>query len=153
MPMINTQLAESGPVISTYVNLSMVKLAAMQRANEVSPPPLLVRGLIDTGASCSAIDKEVARRLSLEPTGSVQIFTPSTGAASHDCNEYDISVWLPQNPTPTQPCPSLHPIHLILSVIESDFSARQIEVLIGRDVLAKCLLVYNGLTGQITLAY
>jgi hypothetical protein len=38
-------------------------------------------------------------------------------------------------------------------VIESDLTGQGIGALIGRDLLAKCLLVYDGQAGVFTLAF
>ncbi len=47
------------------------------------PNPVAVKGLVDTGASCTVIDPTVVQRLGLTPTGSTMILTPSTGSTPH----------------------------------------------------------------------
>jgi len=99
------------------------------------------------------IDQSVVQFLGLQPTGIVPTLTPSTGSNPHLCNQYDVSVWFPQAPTLTQAQPVPHPVHLTLPVSEADFSAQGFHVLIGRDILARGIFIYNGLAGRFTLAF
>ena len=73
------------------------------------------------------------------------IMTPSTGAAHHVCNQYDVSLSL------------LHPnLSLTLNtvpVLESNLAAQGIQALIGRDILARCLFIYDGQFGNFSLAF
>src|SRR5205823_1241843 len=105
------------------------------------------------GASNTMIDQSIVGLLNLQPTGQIPILTPSTGSTPHNCNQYDVSVWFPQAPTLVQAQPFPHPVHLTLPVTEADFSAQGFHVLIGRDILARGVLIYNGLYGRFTLAF
>jgi hypothetical protein len=49
--------------------------------------------------------------------------------------------------------PQYHLMAMTIPVLETDFSAQTIQALIGRDLLARCMLFYNGPTGTIALAY
>ncbi len=40
-----------------------------------------------------------------------------------------------------------------VAVIESELEVQGFQVLVGRDVLENCLLVYDGQTGIFTLAF
>ena len=145
MPCLTFPLDPNGPLLEVLVGVSKPRSEAIQNAGESLPSPVRVRGLIDTGASCTCIDPSVFESLKIPPTGSVGISTPSTGANHHTCNQYDISLGL------------VHPdlvytIHT-LPVVESHLSNQGIGALIGRDVLANCLLVYNGHINAYTLAF
>jgi len=110
-------------------------------------------GLVDSGASTSAIDLTVVAALGLQPISAVYALTASTGPAPISVNEYDVSVWFPQPSSAVQSQPSIHPIHHTLPVTEADFSLQGFHVLIGRDILARSLFIYNGLSGRFTLAF
>ncbi|KAF3978010.1 MAG: hypothetical protein HFP77_04015 [Methylococcales symbiont of Iophon sp. n. MRB-2018] len=145
MPCLTFNLDQNGPLLELMVGVSQPRLEALKKAGEIAPEPVRVRGLIDTGASCTCIDPSVIQSLKLPPTGSVGISTPSTGSSQHTCNQYDVSIGL------------IHPdlvytIH-VLPVIESQLSKQGIYALIGRDVLSNCLLVYNGHINAYTLAF
>ena len=103
------------------------------------PAPVTGWALIDTGATRSAIDKQVVGKLGLNPVGLVLLGT--AGGPSE------------------QP---LYPLKLVLqqlnytiefeSVTGCDLHGTDLIMLIGRDVLRACLLVYDGVSGQYSLA-
>ena len=106
----------------------------------------MVRGLIDTGASCTCIDPQVFSTLGLQPTGSAPVLTPSTGAVAVQQALYDVSIMIPHADSP-----------LFISsmpVLESElFLGQGFHVLVGRDILSRCVLIYNGASGFFTLSY
>jgi predicted aspartyl protease len=142
MPILNGTQSANGPVIELFVGLSIHRYTALQQANVQAPPPIFARALIDTGASCTAVDPMVIQRLALPATGTAAVHTPSTGGNPHTCNQYDVSLWLP----------SAQNIKFTIPVIESRLAALGLDVLLGRDVLDDCLLVYNGPTRTFSLA-
>jgi len=111
------------------------------------PPPRVIRALLDTGASCSVVDAAIIRSLSLLPTGTISIFTPSTGAVPHRCNQYDVAIAMLMEPT------QVHVVSVTIPVIEAHLGAHNYQALIGRDVLAQALLVYNGRSGSLSMAF
>lgn len=142
MPLVNGVIEPSGPTIEIFIAVSGPRLAALQAAQISPPTPILVRGLIDTGASCSGVDPSVISGLGLSPTGTTHVYTPSTGQIPRVCRQYDVSLWLP----------SVAKIKHTLPVVETHIGHRGIEALIGRDVLSDCLFIYNGATGTFVLA-
>jgi predicted aspartyl protease len=54
-----------------------------------------VQGLIDTGACGVCIDPSITQQLGLQPTGSCEMLTPSTGAVPQIAAVYDISIKIP----------------------------------------------------------
>jgi hypothetical protein len=152
MPIIALPIDPDGAFVQICIHLSAPKIQALQQANQPLPPPVVAKGLIDTGAACTAIDLTIVQQLGLAPTGMVPIVTPSTGASPHLANQYDVSVAFAQSPG-LGLLPVVHPIHFVLPVIEVDLSAQGFEALIGRDVLERCLLVYHGATKQFSLSY
>ena len=145
MPCLTFAIDQNGPLLDLLVGVSKPRLEALQKAGKAPPNPVRIKGLIDTGASCTCIDPSVIKKLNIPPTGSVGISTPSTGSNTHTCNQYDVSINL------------LHPELVytinILPIVESHLSSQGIDALIGRDVLANCLLVYNGQIEAYTLAF
>jgi len=94
-------------------------------------PFVKAKAIIDTGAKCSVIDKELLSRLPQQPCISTQVATPfhTVNAEVHNLifkipgqNEY-------------------FPVQAIVA----DFSQYSHKALIGRDFLQYCTLVYNGL--------
>ena len=135
-------------MLNALIAVSEARAAALTAANLSVPTVQTVRALVDTGASCTCVDPTVLKALGLSPTGSVPILTPSSGTTPHPTDQYDVGLAIPGSDVAQAPL-----IHQTIPVIESDLSAQGIEALIGRDVLASCVLVYNGVTGHFTLAF
>ena len=131
-----------------FVSASGPRLSAMQAAGQPWPNPVSVRGLVDTGASATVVDKAVLSQLGLTPTGMASVHTPSTGTTPHQCLQYDVGLVVPGNQQSDPPL-----LQATLAVTESDFSMQGIQALIGRDLLRSCILVYNGATGLFSLAF
>lgn len=113
-----------------------------QVAGGVPPAVATATGvaLIDTGASTTCVDDAVAQSLGLPIVGKAKV-----SSASHDSTDKD-----------------LYPIYLeflghgltfdLLQVPGAPLAALGILALIGRDILERCVLIYNGQWGMFTLA-
>ena len=145
MPHLTLPISPAGPLLDILVGVSHPREEALRESGQPIPPPVQVRGLVDTGASCSCMDPAVLTQLALSPTGSVSMMTPSTGAAPHLCDQYDVSITLIH----TNLALTLNSI----PVMESHLAMQGIQALIGRDVLSQCVLVYNGATAIYTLCF
>ena len=103
------------------------------------PEPVSGNALIDTGATTTCIDDDVAKQLGL-PTVDVAQMSSASGQSE-------------------QP---VYPVQLDIThselVIESsksigaDLEDQGLVALIGRDTLSQCTLHYNGVTGDFTLS-
>jgi hypothetical protein len=85
----------------------------------------------------------VVSGLGLEHRGVVNIHTPSTGSAHVQLDQYDASLILGEG----------HPFPLVLTVpvVACDLTSQGFDALIGRDVLGRCQLHYDGPAGTFTL--
>ena len=68
---------------------------ALLAANLPVPNPVQIRGLLDTGASGTAIDPSVLTALGLTPTGTTLVNTPTTGATPQVAEQYDVGFVIP----------------------------------------------------------
>ena len=107
-------------------------LAVMQEysAKKEKVPVKKVIGLIDTGASRTAIDKNIASELKLIARDQQKVLTPS-GDSKHYL--YDIIITLENTKV-------LIPLQVFGAVLEK----QPYDVLLGRDILRYCTLIYNG---------
>mgnify|MGYP000683339402 CR=1 FL=1 len=124
-------------MIDVLISVSSARSAALAAAGGPIPPPMKARALIDTGASHTCVDPVVVSNLSLSATGVIPMITPSTGSTPINCNQYDVQVSL------------VHADHTLVldavPVTESQLQQAQgFEMLLGRDILSKCVLVYHG---------
>ena len=85
----------------------------------------------------TSIDYRFVLGLGLQPTGSVRMHTPSTGATSLAVSTYDIELHFTGAGGNVHSFPSI-------GVIGCDFSGQAIDGLFGRDALRQSRLVYSG---------
>lgn len=119
----------------------------MTAAAVVIPQPVVVRALVDTGASCTCLDPTVIAKLGLTPSGTVLMHTPSTLGTAVRCNQFDVAIGVFMDSG------EVHVPSMIIPVIESTLACQGIQALIGRDVLEKGILIYDGRHKPMTLAF
>jgi len=145
MPHLTLPISSAGCSLDVYVGGSDPRRDALRVANLAIPPLIAARMIIDTGASCTAIQETILKSLGLTPTGTSQILTPSSKGAPITCATYDVLLSVYHEK---------HPLVLgTVAVIGSDFSGQGIDGLIGRDVLQECLMIYDGTAGTFSLAF
>lgn len=150
MPIVTHDVVPGiGPLLDFSVGVTTPREQVLKAVGKPVPPPQSVRGLIDTGASHTVLDKSIITGLCLNPSGITRIKTPSTGQGTHQCYLYDVKFHFISNQGIRIPLASLPS----LPVLECDLSAQGIQALIGRDVLASCALFYNGDVSRFALAF
>lgn len=147
MGQFTLRVDNKGPLLNASLDISHPRRAALDRAQLPHPQFFGAKGLVDTGASCTSIDPAVVQQLGLSPTGDARLVTPSTGNEPLDVVQFDISVAIYSKlDEPPLSIP-------ILPAIETPLANQGFHMLIGRDILSRCLLVYNGVLGHYTLAF
>jgi predicted aspartyl protease len=129
------------------VGASAARTQALTAANQPIPTPQNIRALIDTGASHTCVDPMVFTALGLQPTGSTPVLTPSTGATPINADTYDVGIVIPNGTQQGLIIPNMP-----VSASEL-FQAQGFHALLGRDILERCVLTYNGSMAIFTLAY
>jgi hypothetical protein len=149
MPHFTLPIDPAGPVVTAAVFVSEGRRAALLAEGLTIPAHRIIRALVDTGASFTSIEPEVLRALELTPTGTIDIVTPSTGKDVHTTDTYDVDFIIGGS------APADIPLSIPnLRIAASELYLRQgIHALIGRDVLARCILVYNGTLNQFSLCF
>lgn len=149
MPHFTLQLTPRGPLLTAVVRVSEERHRALVQNNAPIPNQIPIRALVDTGASITCMDPSVLRGLSLTPTGSATINTPSTGNTPVSVDQYDVSIIIHGSTAAHPPL-----VFNTIPVIHTELLQSQgFHALIGRDILEHCLFYYNGTSGLFTLAY
>jgi len=148
MPFFSRQVDPIGLMVLAYVGVSHARRTALTSAGQATPNLVQIQAMIDTGASCTCIDPSVLKQLSLTPTGSSPLNTPSTGHQPATADQYDVSIIIP-GATIASP----HLTYNTIAVLETVLLPMGFHALIGRDILQGCLLTYNGQSGLFTIAY
>ncbi len=134
-----------GAIFEAKVMASPQRVHWLKSHGQPFPSPIVIRALIDTGASSSCLDSGIVASLGLDPSGSVSVHTPSTMGVAVPKYTYDASLVFgdgkPDSRTYT------------LDFIETELASQGFELLVGRDILAKCLLNYNGPNGIFDLSF
>ena len=146
MPSLTITIGPDGPIVDVGIAISGPRQTAMRAAGINVPMPVMTRALLDTGASCTAIDSTVITKLGLQPTGTTLLHTPSTGTVPKICNQFDVAIGIWMNP-------DIHVPGLLIPVLEADFSQQSIDALIGRDILNLSTMIYNGQAKTVTLTF
>jgi len=146
MPVIHVPIDYLGrPVVEVAVSISTTD--RVTQPDDAILSPRTVRALVDTGAGRSFVAAGVLEDLRLISFDIVAVHTASTGERH----------------------PEVMPLYLVdlslsgdqpgllarnLRVVGSDkLTGLQVDMLLGRDVLDRCLLIYDGANRRFSLAY
>jgi hypothetical protein len=150
MQTFTVPIQPDGPLVDVLVGLAAADVRVLRNAGRPVPAPVTARALLDTGAEVTCGDPRIlAAVIAGVPPGRFVIANlPATGGVA-PTPEYTVGLAV------------LHPsgnprANLILRshpVVEQPLGRLGYEFLIGRDVLKHCLIVYDGPSGRLTLAY
>lgn len=133
-----------GPVISVEIAIPTPLAEVLTKTNKPLPQPKAGLALIDTGATRSCVDDDVIRSLGVNPVGAAKI---------HNSNgEQEVNMF----PAHFR-FPSIKDFEIdFTSAIGVNINAQRIGnqpiiALIGRDILSRCVFIYNGPLGLYTL--
>ena len=149
MPCVAGAIDSPGAIFSVVVKVSGPRERELKSVGAAVPQPLILKGMIDTGASCSCVDPNSILALGLLPRARVVCVTPSTDENGTTVDQYEIGVALASISTQGQGFVSFPSI----LAVGANLSHQGFDILIGRDILSHCLLVYDGRRNQFTLAY
>lgn len=148
MPHFTRVVEANGPILNVFLTVSDARLTALTKLGTSIPNGQAATALLDTGASCTCVDPSIIKALGLTPTGQTSLLTPSTKQGPVAADQYDCGVII-YGQTAENPY-----IIRNLPVLEAPLLQQQgFHALIGRDVLANCVLIYNGVIKTYTLAF
>jgi len=151
MTTFESLLAEDGPIDRVEVSFARATIAKLRRAGRPVLPPLELDALIDTGADTSLIEHGLLTqfvREGMELSAVVPVNAPGLGGFSwHPQFVAGLRVKHPTGPR------SLDLVLPATELVERPFGPTGFQVLIGRDILAQCRFVYDGLAGTFSITY
>ena len=145
MPTIIIPITSEGAVVKVLVGISQPRVLALRAAGQTAPQPIPLRLLVDTGADMTSIQGGLLAPLGIAPTGSIQMYTPSTAGTPVQCNQYDVGIVY------HSAIPFSWPL-AIVPIFECSSFMGTYQGLLGKDILNRCVLTYNsfGLTATIS---
>lgn len=132
-------LEAEGPVLEVHFLISTELERKLKEEKKEIPKPVIIKALIDTGATSCVIQDSIPRRLNLNPVGEVNVNTPSS--QNNKCFQYFMRMIIPS-----------HGLIYEGSFIATSLEGQNISCLIGRDVLKSSILIYIGAENQFTLS-
>ncbi len=157
MPLISLPSdVPNGVRVRLRASLDRTTVAEYRLANRPIPQPIDVDAILDTGAECSCLDRALVARLGL-PFYAFD-FTAAPGAATAPAltiggasvNAYHTAGLTVLHPSGVPGRNLVVPELVIAALSLRTFG---VDAILGRDVLALCVLVYDGPAGAVTLAY
>jgi len=140
LPFTPTDLILQGPHIAILISATRVEVEE-GRSLGLEFPELPVRALIDTGASLTVINPEIAKTCKLKQTGHQMINAVGGQAGEYPAYAAALSF-------PGTELPSLNSTRVVACpIIRQPF----FSCLIGRDIMRKWLLTYDGRTGEVEI--
>jgi len=130
-----------GPIIPVEVGVPAKVVEIWTHEGKTIPKPITGFALLDTGASISAVDREAFETLGIPPVGKTNVATPSGSAEQ--------LVYPARFGFPGTTLPEIS----YDSILGSVLGTQGIVALLGRDVLCRMVVTFNGPAGLVTIAY
>lgn len=148
MPTLTNVLASDGALVDVQIGFSATQTQRLRSALRPIPQPISTRALLDTGAEATGVDQALIQALGLPTRGSVLANLPAHGGLTFGFL-YDAAL------TIVHPSANYHLDLVIhdLAVLELPLAPLGYQVVVGRDVLALCRLLYNGPRHRFRLVY
>jgi hypothetical protein len=143
MPRTDGQIEDDGAVIYVSVAIDVDLEESFRSAGLPVSELYSGHALIDTGASHSAIHPRLAEYLGSLPSLYTTVTYPGDdGENERDVPVHDLRIWLE---------PSVPPFEVM--AIATGSATKGILVIIGRDILDQCTLVYDGPNKRVSLTW
>jgi hypothetical protein len=145
MPLIRVPIGVDGPVIDLGIWTARALAHALFARRQVVPPPQTLRALIDTGADRTAIHPKALALIASFPSGTIRVRRAgATTTRRVDLHEVRLAFGGAVVSTVRGPWIELESA----AVVPANPG---VLALIGRDMLAHCQFVYDGLQRELLL--
>src|SRR4051812_41581079 len=131
-------LAAVGPVIQIRIEVPSALAASLVAASQIVPNPIDGIALIDTGATITSIHAPILVGMGINPVG---VATVGTAGGPKPQSAYAARVSFPGTPLPGFELAQIIGCDLTGQTV---LNQQPLIGLIGRDILSRAVLVYNG---------
>ncbi len=145
MPILSVPLTQDGPIVTVLIGVSEPRKLALEQSGQKVPKQLQIGALLNTGATGTVVDRQIIRRLGLQPRGVVNFKSTQQGMVPEMSMTYDISLSLANAPHQF--------ITSALAVLEGSFALPTYQAILGRDVLGHLKLHYDGINRMLTVQF
>lgn len=145
MRILNLEVDVGGRlVVDLYVGVTAAEAESLGGEDQLRPAVRQVRALVDTGAGQTLIGRAVLEQLGLMPVSEVTLHSATTGRDPVNAAAYAVELSLAGE--------TLGLVASELKVVGAEhLSGLGVEALLGRDILSRGLLIFNGPRRQFTL--
>lgn len=134
-------LIHQGARLLAEISIPSIVANTLLKERQKIPSPLVAPVLLDTGATKTCVDEDILKALGLPAVGRAAVSTPS---GKSTLLLYPVKLEFPGTP--------LRPLEFS-SVIGASLKEQGIGVLIGRDILSDCILIWNGPAGHFSISF
>lgn len=140
---------KDGVRVTVRIGLAARDVARRRRLGQASPQPVDTEALIDTGAECTFVVPRIVTQLGLLWRTPGLVAAPAAGGFGGSVGyEAGVTIVHPSGD------PKLDLVFPALTIEEvNQLAGFGVDVVLGRDILSQCVLVYDGPAGAATLAY
>lgn len=142
-PRLHPKLTQEGPRIPIEICLPEALIKSFTDNNIIIPAAIPGFALVDTGASITAVDVSMITQLGIAPMGFTDVHTPGSDQTVRQA-VYPVGISFVGSGIP--------PLQFNM-VLGSPLLNQGIIALLGRDILAASILVYNGRLGHFSLSF
>ena len=139
-------LAIDGPIMQIQVEIPPVLAESLQKSSTPIPNPVEGFALIDTGASITAIDDVIFGQLGINPNGVARV---GTAGGPQQQSTYPVRLTFPGTGIPGVNHGKALGCNLTGQIV---LGKRRLIALIGRDILQRFILIYNGSAGMFSMS-
>ncbi|MBO0696765.1 MAG: hypothetical protein J2P46_00085 [Zavarzinella sp.] len=151
MSSFTSPIVADGPIVAVQFGFAQPTVRTLRTSGRAVLQPESASALMDTGADVSMIGRDLLTpyvREGMPLVGFVHVNAPGLGGLNLR-PRYLASLRV-EHPTGSARLDFVIPS---LDLVEHDFGSLSYEVLIGRDVLARCQFLYDGPANAFTLTY
>jgi hypothetical protein len=146
MPTLTGPITADGALVNVHFGVSGARRYVLVRRSFPVPVPSAVRAVLDTGSFITLADARAITLLGVTPYDRRKFLTSATGATPHVRDVYDLSVTLlDDGANQSAYWPSVDVLPAVFPPSDA------VHGVIGRDLLAKAALLFDGIAGIFTL--